>query len=271
MNSYSRGDIAGNENAAGICGGNTGSNQGHVTIANVYASGSITWDGGGGIIERVAGNIGSISITASVYNGSQGRQIEGKKSDKNSSQQNNSGDLDSIKGEIYCFGENDAAEKCWNSETIWQVVENNFPVLKLHFSKPALPSRTSSPFPTATMSNTKTSSSTPTVSARASSTSTQSSSRSPSATHTSMLSSRSPSSNGESTATDVFTYTLSPSTSAVSQPHSATATFSRIPSLSTEPFKRSYTVSFSSSSTFELSPSGTEIPALPNFDAVIFS
>ena len=164
-NCYSRGDVNGWQ-AGGICGDRSAMLGGTVSLTNVYASGMITDIGARGLIGNIDGGATKISVTMSVYNGATGQMI-GNNRDADI-KENNSGDLRSITGTVYCY-EEEQQEECWNTETVWQAVDDNFPILQgmptpfPSTSSAPSPSWTSSampsPSPTETISSTTTASS----------------------------------------------------------------------------------------------------------------
>ena len=152
-NSYSRGDITGRASIqgkpGGICGMAAGTFDGTVIITNVYASGVHVQSDAGGIIGSIADDAKEINITMSVHNGG---PIVGENESPDSilTERKNSGDINDIIGQIYCF------EKCWDSETIWQSVNEGFPILRSPPTPSPTPSVTASHTPTYTVSGTPT-------------------------------------------------------------------------------------------------------------------
>ena len=188
-NCYSRGNIAGSDHAGGICGAETGAphpahdDGGTVILANVYASGNIMPQDAGGLVGEIANEAKQIRIIMSVYDGNSGDMI-GDENDVNVTKENNSGNLTGIIGAVYCYEDQDN-NGCWDNETIWKVVENDFPVLQ---SMPSLaPSATPSPTPSTspTSSNTGTSTNTVTPSSTGTLSPTETGMCTPSATPTS--------------------------------------------------------------------------------------
>ena len=158
VNCYSRGNIQGS--SGGICGFDTGGERGTVILSNVYASGTIDHDDAGGLIQHIQGNALAIYIGMSVYNGTSGNMTG--QNDANGdvvTKSKNSGKLSDITGTAYCYEENN----CWDTETIWHVVPDAFPVLLPRPSAIPEPSRTTaqtpSKSPTKTLSPTRTSTS----------------------------------------------------------------------------------------------------------------
>ena len=152
---YSRGNIT-RSSSAGICGSHTGWNIGMVELTNVYASGPILHTNAGGLIGHIHFDAKQVIITMSVYDASKGDIIGTNEAAENGilTEIQNSGDLNDIIGTVYCYNE----EHCWDNSTVWQAVENGFPILLL----PAVPS----PSPTSSASSTpnETPTSTPTSS-----------------------------------------------------------------------------------------------------------
>ena len=174
INCYSRGDITGPNNAGGICGRFTGYNGGTVILTNVYASGTIIGTNAGGLIGHIFNNANEINITMSVYNGDTGDMIGGGSNDAHNTEKN-SGDLGDITGTVYCY--NDDNTQCWDTDTVWQVVEEeDFPTLQ-DMPTP-LPSATPSPTPsTSTSTGTKTNTNTPSQTALSTATATRTASQ----------------------------------------------------------------------------------------------
>ena len=142
-NCYSRGHITGSDHAGGVCGADTPhptATGGIVILMNVYASGNITHKEAGGLIGEIDDEVKQVNIIMSVYNGDTGSMIGGSKDAD--SKQRNSGRLSDIIGTVYCYKDQDNKE-CWNTETVWQPVENDFPSLLAVSAA----SRTSSPLP----------------------------------------------------------------------------------------------------------------------------
>lgn len=195
QNCYSRGNIKGSNNTGGICGYNTGDKGGTVILSNVYASGIVVHKDSGGLIGMVSDFAKEVNITMSVHNGDVGgTPIVGNFPFDESilSQEKNSDTLDDIIGRVYCYAKADhwGALECWDDETIWLAVQNDFPrLLNVPMSTPeptGLPtcSSSSSPSTTQTQSFTSTPSSSRTLTP--SETVTSSNSVSPSSSPTSL-------------------------------------------------------------------------------------
>ena len=163
INCYSRGDITGSTNAGGICGRKTGLAGGTVILTNVYASGKIDRNDAGGLIGNIAASANEINITMSVYNGDTGDMIGGTRDAHN--KEKNSGDLGDITGTVYCYTDDDSDGKdrtptqnqyCWNNETIWKAVKDDFPILVDGAAAAAevTPTGIPSPYPTTSPSAT---------------------------------------------------------------------------------------------------------------------
>ena len=160
-NCYSHGNITGSDNAGGICGSDTGSTSGaydggSVILSNLYASGDIDYADAGGIIGKIDSKAKEINITMSVYNGETGEIIGGTRDAD--TDEKNSGNLPGIIGYVYCYEDQHITE-CWNNESIWRAVEDDFPVLQ---GMPSVaPSTTPSPAPSASLPSSGTHTSTP--------------------------------------------------------------------------------------------------------------
>ena len=143
-NCYSRGSITGSPHAGGICGDNTGFGGGIVLLTNVYASGRIMHADAGGLIGSIYSDAKLVSITMSVYDDTNGDMI-GRNDAGNGvlTEKKNSGDLQDIVGTVYCYNDDHGEEDCWNTETIWQAVNDSFPVFRT-----SLPTATQCPSPT---------------------------------------------------------------------------------------------------------------------------
>ena len=139
---YSCGNITGSSFAGGICGSNTGWNGGTVLLTNVYASGQIMHDDAGALIGHIPSNANKISVIMSVYDGRTGDMIGKNDAAGKITEKNNSGDLGDIIGTVYCHN-ND--EDCWNTDTVWHVVENKFPILQELSAPPSTPTVSSIP------------------------------------------------------------------------------------------------------------------------------
>ena len=161
INCYSRGDITGADHAGGICGERTGENGGTVILTNLYASGAIKRYNAGGLIGRIRNDIGGIIITMCVFDGDTGTIIGVNDADDTFVTNRNLGNLAEITGATFCYAISDTdEEECWDTTTVWRVVEHGLPVL-LSLSSPS-PSMT--PTPTLTGSGTPTTTKTRTVS-----------------------------------------------------------------------------------------------------------
>ena len=155
-NCYSRGNITGSDSAGGICGGRTGRNSGTVSLTNVYSSGVIQQNDAGGLIGEIESDASRISIIMSVYNGETGVMVGGNKDADED--EKTSANLNDIRGTIYCNNvDQPGTKKCWDNQTIWQRVKDDFPVLQ-DMPTPIPPTPSTSPSP----SQTSTSTSTPT-------------------------------------------------------------------------------------------------------------
>ena len=137
--SYSRGDITAENFAGGICGSHTGDDGGTVTVTNVYSSGKIDHKDAGGIIGEIYEDAKEVNITMSVYNDG---PIVGRNNADTSSftRKKNSGNLTDITGKVYCYN-----GECWNSESIWQLVENDVPILRSPPTSSPRPAPSASP------------------------------------------------------------------------------------------------------------------------------
>lgn len=131
INCYSLGDISGSDHAGGICGSDTGfSNSeddgGTVILTNVYASGDVTNDDAGCFIGEIDIAVKEINITMSVCNGTTDGMIGEHKGAYAS--ERNSGTLNDIIGTVYCYyDEQEDPKECWDDETTWIAVEDDFP------------------------------------------------------------------------------------------------------------------------------------------------
>ena len=210
--SYTRGDIVGGTvnlqgAAGGICGRDTGEENGVVFIENVYASGSIETNHGGGIIGHLHTNANEVSITMSVYNDG---PIVGPDSAHAPEETGNSGNLDDIRGKVYCYDDQD---ECWDAITVWKAMPpNKLPRLRAEILP--LPSSTPVKTPTQTNSPTMTKTSTPTETWTRTTTSIPSFTGTPTSTGTLLLSptpSSSSTTSPASTATSTRTETISSS------------------------------------------------------------
>ena len=148
-NCYSRGKITGRFHAGGICGRHTG---GNVILTNVYASGQIVDPDAAGLIGDIEETAAEIIIISSVYNGDTDKMIGGIESAH--IEEKNSGDLRNITGTVYCY-KNGKQEECWDTKTIWQAVDDDFPILQ------GMPNATPHPTPSVTPLSTPTASVTP--------------------------------------------------------------------------------------------------------------
>ena len=152
-NCYSRGDITGLNYAGGICGRDTGVSKGTVVLTNVYASGKIMVDDhAGGLVGNIPSNAKQVNITMSVYDGSEGNMTaDGSDATENGilTEKQNSGDLEAIIGTVYCYGDH-GEEDCWDTDTIWQAVDNGLPILLPLSLPPPSPTSSTSPSPTLT-------------------------------------------------------------------------------------------------------------------------
>ena len=132
---YSRGLISA-EYAGGICGRYTGANGGTVDLSNVYASGAIVNEKAGGIVGHIDENTNGLKVTMSVYSGDTGNMIGSNGAgEQHVHNEKNSGNLTAITGSVYCYSGDKLT--CWDESRVWQVVENDFPVLR---GSPATPS-----------------------------------------------------------------------------------------------------------------------------------
>ena len=157
-NCYSRGNVTGSNNAGGICGSWTGEDGGTVILTNVYASGQIIQSNAGALIGHIHSNANQISIIMSVYNGDTGDMIGGNDADI---KEKNSGNLSDITGTVYCYDGDDyddnadeGDEECWDTETIWQAVNGDFPIFLEKAVVQVTPSGTPSSPPTSSTSPT---------------------------------------------------------------------------------------------------------------------
>ena len=180
-------------------------------LTNVYASGKIDHDDAGGLIGQVDDNAKAISVNKSVYNGETGEIVGGTRDAD--TDEKNSGNLPNIIGSVYCYEDKHNIE-CWNNETIWRAVENDFPVLQGMLS--LVPSASRSPTPSASLSSLKTPTSTQSFANTATNTNTMIPSEMPSGTPTVTVTPSPTSSNTKTstnTVTPSSTGTLSPSES----------------------------------------------------------
>ena len=155
-NCYSHGNITGSDHAGGICGLNTGlSSDGAVILTNVYASGDINCSDAGGLIGSIHNSARRINITMSVYSGYTGNMIGlNDAADKSLTKERNSAHLGEIIGTVYCY--NGHRQECWDNKTIWQAIDEDFPILQnMPTPYPAIPRSTS---PSKTISSTPTAS-----------------------------------------------------------------------------------------------------------------
>ena len=156
-NSYSHGRITGCCKAGGICGQQA---EGTVIITNVYASGDIANDDASGIIGSIDQNAKEINVTLSVYN--DGPIVRANDKPENFRNEKNSGNLSNIIGQVYCY--NADLEECWNSESIWRPIADDFPVLRPPPTPSPSPTPSVTPSATPTGSVTRTATITPTPS-----------------------------------------------------------------------------------------------------------
>ena len=229
VNCYSRGNITRPDNAGGICGARTGWSHGIVLLTNVYASGQIMHDDAGGLIGHIHELAKQVNVTMSVYDGSKGGMVGDSTEGANKTiEEKNSGDLNDIIGSVYCYGDDG---NCWDTETVWQPVEDGLPILlspslpsplpssspnetqtstttSSHTTEARTPSASSSPLPTVTRTSTPTASLTPSITS--SDTGTLTSSVSPTSSRTGTLTSIMTSS-PPPTETVTSTQTVSPS------------------------------------------------------------
>ena len=168
-NCYSRGDITGPGNAGGICGSHTAWASGRAIITNVYATGQIQNEDAAGLIGHIADSAHEVIVTMSLYNGINGEMIRVNLSPDETTATKNSGDLSNIIGTVYCYDDENQAEDCWNTETVWQAVDADFPILQgMPTPLPSLsptPTLSASSSPTQTQSSTNTATPTGTLSA----------------------------------------------------------------------------------------------------------
>lgn len=175
--SYSRGNITGPTRAGGICGRSTSTSYGSTVVNNVYASGRILQPEAGGIIGSIPDSASLVNITASVH--SVGRMVGMNEATGITVEENNSGDLKTITDTVYCY--DDHRLICWDTQTIWQEVTGDFPILQdMPTPFPSASSTLTSASPTITGTATQTASLTP----KASNTLTASPSTLPTATPT---------------------------------------------------------------------------------------
>ena len=165
INCYSRGNITGKWRAGGICGDWTGVEGGTVILANVYASGHIIAPDAGGLIGGIHTSAKKINITMSVYNddGTGEMMWYNNFAVEKTTVEKNSGNLIDIIGTVYCYdGGGDQEEECWDTDTIWQAVEDDFPIFMDSVALAATssgtpsspPTRSTSPSPTETQTST---------------------------------------------------------------------------------------------------------------------
>ena len=174
-------------------------------LTNVYASGQIVHDDAGGLIGSIYVHAKQVNITMSVYNGRKGGMIGTNDTSEKGvlTKKHNSRDLKDIVGTVYCYNNGD----CWDTDTVWQVVAYNFPILKSLLPVIPLPSVSDTPTPKETQMSTPTSS----ISAD---TITPSHSLSPASSATSTISkSDSLTSSPTYSATRTLTSSISPTTS----------------------------------------------------------
>ena len=129
-NCYSRGNITGSDRAGGICGHNAGHSAGFVHVNHVYASGHIMHKTSGGILGSITKlNPYMISVNMSVYHGETGAIVGGDGIGAHLfTVEKNSGDLDDITDTVYCLERDQNI--CWNTNTVWRAVDDDFPVLE---------------------------------------------------------------------------------------------------------------------------------------------
>ena len=80
----------------------------------------------GGLISEIHDDAEQISISMSVHNGETGVIIGPDESTGSDTEEKNSGNLDDIIGVVYCY--NKTKGECWSNQTIWQAVEDDFPI-----------------------------------------------------------------------------------------------------------------------------------------------
>ena len=178
--SYSRGDIQGT-NSGGICG--TIGRAATTAITNVYASGQVSGSHAGGTIGARHQSANLIKISMSVHN--QKPLIGSGGNFDNVELEDNSNDISTIHGRLYCSGE---PTKCWNDETVWKAVPDDLPILQAQISPLAspTPSRTPSSLLTLSLSPTVTQTNTITMMPTVSTSDTETPTSSPSMTTTSV-------------------------------------------------------------------------------------
>ena len=262
-NCYSRGNITGSDHSGGICGLNTCGQGGTVNLKNVYASGAILHADAGGIIGHIQENAKDVSITMSVYNGEQGPMIG--KTDKSTGleKKKNSDSIDTIAGTVYCYTSNDGnVTECWDTQTIWEVIENDFPKLSVVLPTPN-PTVSSSPTPSGTTSWTSTPSKTPSSSLTLTNTPTRSRTNTGTAT-ASVTSTPTQTYTGSSTASSTYSRTATQTETSTTTPSStASVTSSTSPSETatvTSTSTPTNTASFTSSETPSSSLTSTNTP-----------
>ena len=166
-NCFSRGSITGTFSTGGICGAWMGSLNGTVILTNVYSSGQVVYGGTGGLMGSISKGAKLINITMSVHSG--GDMIGWNSHSKALIEEKNSANLSDITGTVYCYNGHGEQPECWDTETIWQAVGNDFPILQGLVPPP--PSSTPSPTPSASLSPTRTL--TPTISSTSAVTNTE--------------------------------------------------------------------------------------------------
>ena len=130
IDSYSSGNITGTQGTGGICGDESCGFSGKISLTNVYASGDIIAADAGGLIGYIDAAAREVKIRFSVYNGRTGDIIgDNAADDEDITEEKTSGDLEDIRGTVYCYSKNESEKECWDTHTTWQVVENDFPVL----------------------------------------------------------------------------------------------------------------------------------------------
>ena len=250
---YSRGDITGANHAGGICGAHMGHVGGTVILTNVYSSGKVVHNAAGSLIGSIHSDATQINISMSVYNGGAGLMIRG--SIDAHSKEKNSDDLGGITGTVYCYnGDNGGdqsahTEYCWNNETVWQAVKNDFPILVDKTAEAAVtPTGTPSSHPTSSISHIpkETQTATPTPTSTGSNTET----RTPSASTATVATTDSQTGSLTPSLTSSETRTASRTMSGVSSTSSHSGTSKRRGTASPSPTK-------TLTSTGTASPSGT--------------
>ena len=126
-NCYSRGNITGSR-AAGVCGHSVANHDGTLILTNVYTTGKMKDLSSGGFVGSIRNDARNVGIIMSVYNGDSGG-MSGLRSYGPMVDKRNSGNLTEITGTVYCY-RNPPRRKCWDNETIWQSVDNEFPILQ---------------------------------------------------------------------------------------------------------------------------------------------